>query len=155
MDVAEVEDGTAAQKLINRIDDREAIGIVSLVCFVFLHNLRSAMMVMIAVPLSIIPAFIAVYAFGFSLNLMSLMALSLVVGIIGAFLALALTMSTLNIFSIIGLIVLIGLVAKNAILLVDFANHISEQGMDTLVAISLHFKITPDYTTDANSRLIV
>jgi HAE1 family hydrophobic/amphiphilic exporter-1 len=59
-----------------------AILIVSLVCFVFLHNLRSAMIVMISVPLSIIPTFIVLYAFGFSLNLMSLMALSLVVGIL-------------------------------------------------------------------------
>jgi HAE1 family hydrophobic/amphiphilic exporter-1 len=55
--------------------------------------------------------------------------------LIGAFLALALTMSTLNIFSIIGLIVLIGLVAKNAILLVDFANHSREQGMNTFDAL--------------------
>ena len=59
-----------------------AIIIVAFVCFVFLHNLRSAMIVMIAVPLSIIPAFIALYVLGYSLNLMSLMALSLVVGIL-------------------------------------------------------------------------
>ena len=144
MDVAEIADGTAEQKLINRIDGRDAIGIsiqkqsdanavkvadlvkaelqaiekeyassnikfeiatddsiftkasanavvidlilaiiiVSIVCFFFLHNIRSAMIVMIAVPLSIIPAFIAVYAMGFSLNMMSLLALSLVVGIL-------------------------------------------------------------------------
>ena len=48
---------------------------------------------------------------------------SIPLSLIGAFLALALTMNNLTIFSIIGLIVLIGLVAKNAILLVDFANH--------------------------------
>ncbi|MDP4239260.1 MAG: efflux RND transporter permease subunit [Bacteroidota bacterium] len=59
-----------------------AILIVALVCFIFLHNIRSAMIVMIAVPLSIIPAFIGMYLLGFSLNMMSLMALSLVVGIL-------------------------------------------------------------------------
>jgi HAE1 family hydrophobic/amphiphilic exporter-1 len=59
-----------------------AILIVAVVCFLFLHNLRSAMIVMIAVPLSIVPAFIALYALGGSLNMMSLMALSLVVGIL-------------------------------------------------------------------------
>jgi HAE1 family hydrophobic/amphiphilic exporter-1 len=64
------------------IDLLLAILIVSIVCFLFLHNLRSAMIVMIAVPLSIIPAFIALYALGYSLNMMSLMALSLVVGIL-------------------------------------------------------------------------
>jgi hydrophobic/amphiphilic exporter-1 (mainly G- bacteria), HAE1 family len=144
MDVAEVEDGVAEPKLINRINGDDAIGIsiqkqsdanavnvadlakkelksieteyasdhvkfeiamddsvftrasandvvidlllailiVAFVCFVFLHNIRSASIVMIAVPLSIIPAFIAMYLLGFSLNMMSLMALSLVVGIL-------------------------------------------------------------------------
>jgi HAE1 family hydrophobic/amphiphilic exporter-1 len=61
---------------------------------------------------------------------------SIPLALIGAFLALALTMNDLNIFTIIGLIVLIGLVAKNAILLVDFANHIRrEQNMDTFHAL--------------------
>jgi HAE1 family hydrophobic/amphiphilic exporter-1 len=144
LDVAEVQDGLSEQKLINRIDGKDAIGIsiqkqtdanavhvadlvktelaavekeyatenvrfeiatddsiftkasanavvvdlilailiVSLVCFVFLHDFRSAMIVMIAVPLSIIPAFIVLYIMGYSLNMMSLMALSLVVGIL-------------------------------------------------------------------------
>lgn len=144
LDVAEIEDGIAEQKLINRIDGQNAIGlavqkqtdanavrvadmvkeelasiekeyaqdnvifdiatddsiftkasthavivdlilavlIVALVCFVFLHDVRSALIVMIAVPLSIIPAFIVMYVLGYSLNLMSLMALSLVVGIL-------------------------------------------------------------------------
>jgi HAE1 family hydrophobic/amphiphilic exporter-1 len=144
LDVAEVEDGIAEQKLINRIDGRDAIGlsiqkqtdanavrvadlarkelsamekeyayanltfdiatdssiftrasanavvvdlflaiiIVAFVCFIFLHNVRSAIIVMIAVPLSIVPAFIVMHALGYSLNMMSLMALSLVVGIL-------------------------------------------------------------------------
>lgn len=144
MDVAEVEDGVAEQKLINRINSRDAIGIsiqkqsdanavnvadlakkelmaietqyaqsnvtfeiamddsvftrasanavvvdlllailiVAFVCFIFLHNVRSASIVMIAVPLSIIPAFIVMYLLNYSLNMMSLMALSLVVGIL-------------------------------------------------------------------------
>jgi len=59
-----------------------AILIVSLVCFAFLHSLRNAIIVMIAVPMSIIPAFIVMYIMGYSLNIMSLMALSLVVGIL-------------------------------------------------------------------------
>ncbi|TDS13107.1 efflux RND transporter permease subunit [Sphingobacterium paludis] len=52
---------------------------------------------------------------------------SLPLAIIGALLALALTMQTLNVFTLLGMIVLIGLVAKNAILLVDFTNHLKEQ----------------------------
>jgi len=60
---------------------------------------------------------------------------SIPLSLIGALLALALTMNTLNIFSIIGLIVLIGLVAKNAILLVDFTNHLRNEGLNTYNAI--------------------
>lgn len=53
---------------------------------------------------------------------------SIPAAIIGALFALALTGEYLTIFSMIGLIMLIGLVAKNAILLVDFANKQREQG---------------------------
>jgi HAE1 family hydrophobic/amphiphilic exporter-1 len=61
---------------------------------------------------------------------------SIPLSFIGAFLALGLTLNSLSIFSIIGLIVLIGLVAKNAILLVDFANHIRlEQKLNTFQAL--------------------
>ncbi|MDR2773467.1 MAG: efflux RND transporter permease subunit, partial [Tannerella sp.] len=60
---------------------------------------------------------------------------SIPLALIGAFLALALTMNDLNIFTIIGLIVLIGLVAKNAIMLVDFANEARAKGLDTYAAL--------------------
>ncbi len=56
---------------------------------------------------------------------------SIPLSIIGALLALALSNSSLNIFTILGLIMLIGLVAKNAILLVDFTNHMKERGEST------------------------
>jgi hydrophobic/amphiphilic exporter-1 (mainly G- bacteria), HAE1 family len=59
-----------------------AILIVSFICLIFLHSLRSALVVMVAVPLSMLPAFIFLYLFGYSLNVMSLMALSLAVGIL-------------------------------------------------------------------------
>jgi HAE1 family hydrophobic/amphiphilic exporter-1 len=57
-----------------------AILIVAFVCFIFLHNIRSALIVMVAVPLSIIPAFIGMYLLGYSLNMMSLMGMTLCVG---------------------------------------------------------------------------
>lgn len=55
---------------------------------------------------------------------------SIPLAIIGAFLAMALTMETLNVFTILGLLMLIGLVAKNAILVVDFANQMRAEGME-------------------------
>ena len=43
--------------------------------------------------------------------------------------------TTLNIYSQIGLITLVGLVAKNGILIVEFANNLQEQGRDKLHAV--------------------
>src|SRR5690606_37082452 len=57
--------------------------------------------------------------------------------IIGALLALALTNNTLNIFTILGLIMLIGLVAKNAIILGDFTNHLKAEAKSTGDALIL------------------
>jgi HAE1 family hydrophobic/amphiphilic exporter-1 len=54
--------------------------------------------------------------------------LSLPLSVVGAFGGLYLTGMTLNIFSMIGIIMLMGLVTKNAILLVDFANHERTRG---------------------------
>ena len=56
---------------------------------------------------------------------------------IGALLLMALTNQTLNVFTILGIIMLIGLVAKNAIMLVDFANNrkaVGDSTFDALVA---------------------
>jgi len=60
---------------------------------------------------------------------------SIPVAFIGVFLALALTKSSMSIFTILGMIMLLGLVAKNAILIVDFANHRKEQGDSTWRAL--------------------
>lgn len=59
-----------------------AIIIVSFVMLFFLHSVRSATFVLVALPSAMIPSFILMWAFGFSLNMMTLMALSLVVGIL-------------------------------------------------------------------------
>ncbi|MEI6560563.1 MAG: efflux RND transporter permease subunit [Verrucomicrobiota bacterium] len=43
--------------------------------------------------------------------------------------------TSLNIYSQIGLITLVGIIAKNGILIVEFANHLQEQGRDRLQAV--------------------
>ena len=43
--------------------------------------------------------------------------------------------TTLNIYSQVGLITLVGLISKNGILIVQFANHLQEEGRDKLAAI--------------------
>lgn len=59
-----------------------AIVLVGFIMLFFLHSLRNAAITMVAIPLSLIATFIALYALGYTLNLMSLLGLSLVVGIL-------------------------------------------------------------------------
>lgn len=59
-----------------------AIGLVALVMLFFLHSFRNALIVMLAIPTSLLTTVIMMYAFGFTLNLMTLLAMSLVVGIL-------------------------------------------------------------------------
>jgi HAE1 family hydrophobic/amphiphilic exporter-1 len=70
---------------------------------------------------------------------------SLPLALIGAFLALALTNNSIGIFTILGLIMLMGLVAKNAIILVDFTNHLKAEGKSTIEALVLanHARLRP------------
>ncbi|URI06345.1 efflux RND transporter permease subunit [Aquincola tertiaricarbonis] len=72
--------------------------------------------------------------FGSFLQPLAIMA-SLPLALIGVMLALLLWHSTLNLFSMIGLVMLMGLVTKNAILLVDFANHARRQGATVAEAV--------------------
>ena len=54
----------------------------AIVVFLFLWNWRSTIIAALAIPVSIIAAFAAIAAFGFSLNQMTMLALTLMVGIV-------------------------------------------------------------------------
>jgi HAE1 family hydrophobic/amphiphilic exporter-1 len=60
---------------------------------------------------------------------------SIPVAVVGALFALAITRQTLNLFSLIAMIMLFGLVAKNGILLVDYANTMRRRGMRVMEAM--------------------
>ncbi|MCZ8330645.1 MAG: efflux RND transporter permease subunit [Flavobacterium sp.] len=59
-----------------------AILLVALIMLVFLHSMRNALIVMIAIPTSLVSAFIMMYVMDFTLNIMTLLAMSLVIGIL-------------------------------------------------------------------------
>ncbi len=78
--------------------------------------------------------FVLVIQFGSFLEPLAIM-LSLPLSLIGVMLAMLVTGSTLNLMSLIGVILLMGIVAKNAILLVDFAKWSEEAGVARREAI--------------------
>lgn len=59
-----------------------AIGLVILVIFLFLGSVRATIVPAVSVPVSIIASFIALNAFGFSVNLLTLLALVLAIGLL-------------------------------------------------------------------------
>ncbi len=61
--------------------------------------------------------------------------LSVPLSMVGALAALQWSGGTLNVFSQIGLITLVGLITKHGILIVEFANKLREEGVDTWTAI--------------------
>ena len=56
--------------------------IVTLVVFLFLGSLRSVLIPMVAIPLSLVGTFTMMLALGFSINLLTLLALVLAIGLV-------------------------------------------------------------------------
>ena len=52
------------------------------IVFLFLHSWRSTVITGLTLPIAVISSFIAVHAFGFTLNFMTMMALSLCIGLL-------------------------------------------------------------------------
>ncbi|MBI2929100.1 MAG: efflux RND transporter permease subunit [Verrucomicrobia bacterium] len=59
-----------------------AFGLVVLIIFVFLRNVRSTIIPAVAIPVSIVGTFAILYAFGYSVNILTMLALVLVIGIV-------------------------------------------------------------------------
>jgi HAE1 family hydrophobic/amphiphilic exporter-1 len=78
--------------------------------------------------------FVLVVQFGSFLEPFAIL-LSLPLSLIGVMLALLVAGETLNIMSMIGVVLLMGIVAKNAILLIDFAKWSEEAGMERREAL--------------------
>ncbi|HVN48200.1 MAG TPA: efflux RND transporter permease subunit, partial [Bacteroidota bacterium] len=59
-----------------------AVLMVAIVMLLFLHSVRNSLIVLVAIPTSLITTFGFMYAMDFSMNLMTLLAMSLVIGIL-------------------------------------------------------------------------
>ncbi len=59
-----------------------AIILVSLVMLLFLRSFRNSLIVLIAIPTSLVTAFAVMWLLGYTLNLMTLLAMSLIIGIL-------------------------------------------------------------------------
>lgn len=81
--------------------------------------------------------------------------LSVPLAITGALLFMYFSDITMNVFSQIGIIMLIGLVAKNGILIVEFANQKQQSGMDKIKAVSeaAQQRLRPILMTSASTIL--
>ncbi|NCP63960.1 MAG: efflux RND transporter permease subunit [Paraglaciecola sp.] len=69
---------------INEVYETLAIAVlmVVLVIYVFLGNIRATLVPAVTVPVSLVAAFIVMYALGFSINLLTLLALVLAIGLV-------------------------------------------------------------------------
>src|SRR5207244_5447061 len=59
-----------------------ACALVVLVIYLFLRDVRSTLIPAIAVPVSIIGTFAILYAFGYSVNILTMLALVLAIGVV-------------------------------------------------------------------------
>jgi multidrug efflux pump subunit AcrB len=74
----------AVEASVNRVKQTilEGAALTVLIVFLFLHSWRSTIITGLTLPIAVIATFIALYAFGFTLNFLTLMALSLCIGLL-------------------------------------------------------------------------
>jgi len=74
----------AVERSVNRVKQTIVEGalLTVLIVFLFLHSWRSTVITGLTLPISVIATFVALYAFGFTLNFLTLMALSLCIGLL-------------------------------------------------------------------------
>ena len=72
------------EKSVNRVKQTiiEGALLTVLIVFLFLHSWRSTIITGLTLPIAVIATFIALFAFGFTLNFLTLMALSLCIGLL-------------------------------------------------------------------------
>ena len=76
--------GDQVENAVNRVKSTivEGAFLTVLIVFFFLHSWRSTIITGLTLPLAVVATFVALHAFGFTLNFLTLMALSLTIGLL-------------------------------------------------------------------------
>ncbi|MGB6984487.1 MAG: efflux RND transporter permease subunit [Candidatus Aquilonibacter sp.] len=99
------------------------------------NALQLAGSMLIGLALSLVLVYLLMVALYNSYRLPFIIMFAVPVATVGAMTALAVTRQALNLYSLIGIVLLVGLASKNGILLVDFADHMVQAGMDRVSAL--------------------
>jgi HAE1 family hydrophobic/amphiphilic exporter-1 len=59
-----------------------SIILVAITLFLFLHNFKNSLIVLLSIPTSLLSSFIMMYIFGFTVNIITMLALTLVIGVL-------------------------------------------------------------------------
>ncbi|WP_020210302.1 efflux RND transporter permease subunit [Gilvimarinus chinensis] len=97
--------------------------------------------VMLTYIIALIVVFLVLCAQFESFSSAVIVMLTVPFGVAAAIFALLLTGTSINVYSQIGLVMLIGLMAKNGILLVEFADQLRDRGADVLSAVTRAAKV--------------
>ena len=128
--------GEASSQFLDKVSGKAGMMGISVATVGNMKSMMDSMSVFaIAILLSIILMYLALVLLYNNWADPLVVMFSIPFSILGAILALALSATSLNIYAMLGLVMLIGLVAKNAILLVDFANERRREGMDVDTAL--------------------
>lgn len=78
------DDSIITNKSVNSVlkDLILAVILVALIMYIFMHNIRNSLIVIVSIPISLVSAFIMMNLMNYTLNLMTLLGMTLVIGIL-------------------------------------------------------------------------
>ena len=122
--------GAIAKEFMSRLDGEDLPGGVQIQTTGDMKKMSDSMSVlMMAILLSLLFIYLALTLLYNNWTDPLVVMIAIPLSIVGALLALALTNTAMSIYAMLGRVMLVGLVAKNAILLVDFANEARAEGL--------------------------
>ena len=122
--------GAIAKEFMSRLDSENMPGGVQIQTAGDMKKMSDSMSVlMTAILLSLLFIYLALTLLYNNWTDPLVVMIAIPLSVVGALLALALSNTAMSIYAMLGMVMLLGLVAKNAILLVDFANEARAEGL--------------------------